>query len=68
MYRQTSGLPSPAVWQNLEVKVPTERSAVLVNLKKGVTYEIKVRPYFNEFQGMLHKGKVAELKKAFHLK
>lgn len=23
---------------------------------------------FNEFQGMLHKGKVAELKKAFHLK
>uniref|UniRef100_A0A8C0EQB5 Roundabout guidance receptor 2 n=1 Tax=Bubo bubo TaxID=30461 RepID=A0A8C0EQB5_BUBBB len=59
MYRQTSGLPSPAAWQNLEVKVPTERSAVLVNLKKGVTYEIKVRPYFNEFQGMDSESKSA---------
>ncbi|XP_074455634.1 roundabout homolog 2 isoform X15 [Larus michahellis] len=59
MYRQTSGLPSPAVWQNLEVKVPTERSAVLVSLKKGVTYEIKVRPYFNEFQGMDSESKSA---------
>ncbi|XP_074669588.1 roundabout homolog 2 isoform X7 [Strix aluco] len=59
MYRQTSGLPSPGAWQNLEVKVPTERSAVLVNLKKGVTYEIKVRPYFNEFQGMDSESKSA---------
>ncbi|XP_061858628.1 roundabout homolog 2 isoform X2 [Colius striatus] len=59
MYRQTSGLSSPAVWQNLEVKVPTERSAVLINLKKGVTYEIKVRPYFNEFQGMDSESKSA---------
>ncbi|NWI53408.1 ROBO2 protein, partial [Calyptomena viridis] len=59
MYRQTSGLPSPAVWQNLEVKVPTERSAVLVSLKKGVSYEIKVRPYFNEFQGMDSESKSA---------
>ncbi|KAK2509455.1 hypothetical protein MC885_012191, partial [Smutsia gigantea] len=52
MYRQTSGLQATSTWQNLDAKVPTERSAVLVNLKKGVTYEIKVRPYFNEFQGM----------------
>ncbi|NXK50975.1 ROBO2 protein, partial [Chauna torquata] len=59
MYRQTSGLPSPALWQNMEVKVPTERSAVLVNLKKGITYEIKVRPYFNEFQGMDSESKSA---------
>ncbi|XP_014436006.2 roundabout homolog 2 isoform X15 [Pelodiscus sinensis] len=59
MYRQTSGLPSPMAWQNLDVKVPTERSAVLVNLKKGVTYEIKVRPYFNEFQGMDSESKSA---------
>ncbi|XP_031953000.1 roundabout homolog 2 isoform X9 [Corvus moneduloides] len=59
LYRQTSGLPAPAVWQNLEVKVPTERSAVLVSLKKGVTYEIKVRPYFNEFQGMDSESKTA---------
>ncbi|XP_061483918.1 roundabout homolog 2 isoform X4 [Rhineura floridana] len=59
IYRQTSGLPSPSAWQTLEVKVPTERSAVLINLKKGVTYEIKVRPYFNEFQGMDSESKSA---------
>uniref|UniRef100_A0A8D2L3E6 Roundabout guidance receptor 2 n=1 Tax=Varanus komodoensis TaxID=61221 RepID=A0A8D2L3E6_VARKO len=59
IYRQTSGLPSPSAWQTLEVKVPIERSAVLVNLKKGVTYEIKVRPYFNEFQGMDSESKSA---------
>ncbi|XP_074155879.1 roundabout homolog 2 isoform X8 [Sminthopsis crassicaudata] len=59
LYRQISGLPSPSTWQNLDVKVPTERSAVLVNLKKGVTYEIKVRPYFNEFQGMDSDSKSA---------
>ncbi|XP_053163013.1 roundabout homolog 2 isoform X14 [Hemicordylus capensis] len=59
IYRQTSGLPSPTAWQTLEVKVPSERSAVLINLKKGVTYEIKVRPYFNEFQGMDSESKSA---------
>ncbi|XP_037689537.1 roundabout homolog 2 isoform X7 [Choloepus didactylus] len=57
MYRQTSGLQATPTWQNLDAKVPTERSAVLVNLKKGVTYEIKVRPYFNEFQGMDSESK-----------
>ncbi|XP_040606514.1 roundabout homolog 2 isoform X7 [Mesocricetus auratus] len=57
MYRQTSGLQASTLWQNLDAKVPTERSAVLVNLKKGVTYEIKVRPYFNEFQGMDSESK-----------
>lgn len=56
MYRQTSGLQASA-WQNLDAKVPNERNAVLVNLKKGVTYEIKVRPYFNEFQGMDSESK-----------
>ncbi|KAJ7320464.1 hypothetical protein JRQ81_019975, partial [Phrynocephalus forsythii] len=59
IYRQTSGLSSPSAWQTQEVKVPTERTAVLVNLKKGVTYEIKVRPYFNEFQGMDSESKSA---------
>ncbi|XP_023384249.1 roundabout homolog 2 isoform X3 [Pteropus vampyrus] len=57
MYRQTSGLQTVSTWQNLDAKVPTERNAVLVNLKKGVTYEIKVRPYFNEFQGMDSESK-----------
>ncbi|XP_010643978.1 roundabout homolog 2 isoform X5 [Fukomys damarensis] len=57
LYRQTSGLQATSSWQNLDAKVPTERSAVLANLKKGVTYEIKVRPYFNEFQGMDSESK-----------
>uniref|UniRef100_A0A3Q3LNC1 Roundabout, axon guidance receptor, homolog 2 (Drosophila) n=1 Tax=Mastacembelus armatus TaxID=205130 RepID=A0A3Q3LNC1_9TELE len=52
LYRQTSGLPSPGPWQTQDVKVPSERSVVLSALKKGIVYEIKVRPYFNEFQGM----------------
>ncbi|XP_069802056.1 roundabout homolog 2 isoform X8 [Dendropsophus ebraccatus] len=59
MYRQTTGLQSPSAWQNFEVKVPAERSTVISNLKKGVTYEIKVRPYFNEFQGMDSESKSA---------
>lgn len=57
MYRQTSGLQATPTWQNLDAKVANERNAVLVNLKKGVTYEIKVRPYFNEFQGMDSESK-----------
>ncbi|XP_068441962.1 roundabout homolog 2 isoform X8 [Clinocottus analis] len=52
LYRQTSGLPSPGPWQTQDVKVPSERSVILSALKKGIVYEIKVRPYFNEFQGM----------------
>ncbi|XP_073440565.1 roundabout homolog 2 isoform X10 [Dendrobates tinctorius] len=59
MYRQTTGLQSPSTWQNFEVKFPAERSAVISNLKKGITYEIKVRPYFNEFQGMDSESKSA---------
>ncbi|XP_036070761.1 roundabout homolog 2 isoform X11 [Oryzias melastigma] len=52
LYRQTSGLPSPGLWQTQDVKIPSERGVVLSSLKKGIVYEIKVRPYFNEFQGM----------------
>ncbi|MGH0182150.1 UNVERIFIED_CONTAM: hypothetical protein FKN15_008943 [Acipenser sinensis] len=59
MYRQTSGLSSPSSWQSTDVKVPTERSTVLSSLKKGIVYEIKVRPYFNEFQGMDSDSKTA---------
>ncbi|XP_072900883.1 roundabout homolog 2 isoform X3 [Hemitrygon akajei] len=59
LFRQISGLPSPSSWQLMEVKVPTERSTVLSNLKKGVSYEMKVRPYFNEFQGIDSESKTA---------
>ncbi|KAJ0004339.1 hypothetical protein NQD34_010553 [Periophthalmus magnuspinnatus] len=51
LYRQTSGLPSPGPWQIQDVKVASERDITLSGLKKGIIYEIKVRPYFNEFQG-----------------
>ncbi|XP_028425857.1 roundabout homolog 2 isoform X8 [Perca flavescens] len=59
LYRQTSGLPSPGPWQTQDVKVPSERSVVLSMLKKGIVYEIKVRPYFNEFQGMDSESRTA---------
>ncbi|XP_051253326.1 roundabout homolog 2 isoform X9 [Dicentrarchus labrax] len=59
LYRQTSGLPSPGPWQTQDVKVPSERSVILSALKKGIVYEIKVRPYFNEFQGMDSESKTA---------
>ncbi|XP_056140183.1 roundabout homolog 2-like [Lampris incognitus] len=51
LYRQTSGLPSPGPWQVQDLKVASERDITLSGLKKGIVYEIKVRPYFNEFQG-----------------
>uniref|UniRef100_A0A3B4AJ46 Uncharacterized protein n=1 Tax=Periophthalmus magnuspinnatus TaxID=409849 RepID=A0A3B4AJ46_9GOBI len=49
--------PSPAEgqvrsdWSVFEVRTAAEDSAVVPQLKKGVTYEFKVRPFFNEFQG-----------------
>ncbi|RVE63618.1 hypothetical protein OJAV_G00138080 [Oryzias javanicus] len=51
LYRQTSGLPSPGPWQIQDLRVASERDITLSDLKKGIVYEIKVRPYFNEFQG-----------------
>ncbi|XP_031428047.1 roundabout homolog 3 isoform X2 [Clupea harengus] len=44
--------PSGGSWLMQDVKAAPERSAVLTDLLKGTEYEIKVRPYFNEFQGM----------------
>lgn len=59
LYRQSSGLPSPGPWLTQDVKVPSERGVVLSMLKKGIVYEIKVRPYFNEFQGMDSESRTA---------
>ncbi|KAL4648529.1 hypothetical protein GN956_G7301 [Arapaima gigas] len=59
LHRQTSGLSVPGSWQSQDVKVPSERSVVLSGLKKGVVYEIKVRPFFNEFQGMDSESRTA---------
>ncbi|KAJ3588698.1 hypothetical protein NHX12_009552 [Muraenolepis orangiensis] len=51
LFRQTSGLPSPGSWAVEDMKVSSERDLTLPALRKGIVYEIKVRPYFNEFQG-----------------
>uniref|UniRef100_A0AAR2LS94 Roundabout, axon guidance receptor, homolog 3 (Drosophila) n=1 Tax=Pygocentrus nattereri TaxID=42514 RepID=A0AAR2LS94_PYGNA len=47
LYRQVGGS-----WLQQDVKAAPERSTVLNNLLKGTEYEVKIRPYFNEFQGM----------------
>uniref|UniRef100_A0A8D2IME7 Roundabout guidance receptor 3 n=1 Tax=Varanus komodoensis TaxID=61221 RepID=A0A8D2IME7_VARKO len=47
MYR-----PRNSAWLVQDVKSPADRSTVLVELHKGQEYEVKIRPYFDEFQGM----------------
>ncbi|KAI1893573.1 hypothetical protein AGOR_G00125110 [Albula goreensis] len=47
-------------WGVFEVRTPGEDSAVVPQLKKGVTYEFKVRPFFNEFQGTDSEVKIAK--------
>ncbi|KAM6431804.1 roundabout homolog 3 isoform 3-T3 [Liasis olivaceus] len=47
MYR-----PKNSAWLVQDVKSPAERNTVLVDLRKGQEYEVKIRPYFDEFQGM----------------
>uniref|UniRef100_A0A8C7U4C9 Roundabout, axon guidance receptor, homolog 3 (Drosophila) n=1 Tax=Oncorhynchus mykiss TaxID=8022 RepID=A0A8C7U4C9_ONCMY len=44
--------PRGGTWQLQDVKAPSERLAVVADLLKGTEYEIKIRPYFDEFQGM----------------
>ncbi|XP_051787854.1 roundabout homolog 3 isoform X1 [Erpetoichthys calabaricus] len=39
-------------WLSQEVKAASEHSTVLTDLRKGSEYEVKIRPYFDEFQGM----------------
>ncbi|XP_076876579.1 roundabout homolog 3 isoform X2 [Brachyhypopomus gauderio] len=47
LYRPVGGS-----WLQQDVKAGPERTAVLADLLKGTEYEIKIRPFFNEFQGM----------------
>ncbi|KAM4589562.1 roundabout homolog 1 isoform 7-T7 [Fundulus diaphanus] len=51
MYRLSPEGPQRSDWAVFEVRTPGEDSAVVTQLRKGVTYEFKVRPFFNEFQG-----------------
>uniref|UniRef100_A0A8K9XD85 Roundabout, axon guidance receptor, homolog 3 (Drosophila) n=1 Tax=Oncorhynchus mykiss TaxID=8022 RepID=A0A8K9XD85_ONCMY len=43
--------PSGGTWLLQDIKAPSERLAVVANLLTGTEYEIKIRPYFDEFQG-----------------
>ncbi|XP_029030037.1 roundabout homolog 3 isoform X2 [Betta splendens] len=43
--------PSGTSWLLQDIHSPSERSTVLTSLLKGTQYEIKIRPYFDEFQG-----------------
>lgn len=51
MYRPSPEGIQRSEWAVFEVRTPGEDSAVVPQLRKGVTYEFKVRPFFNEFQG-----------------
>uniref|UniRef100_A0A8C2FA90 Roundabout, axon guidance receptor, homolog 1 (Drosophila) n=1 Tax=Cyprinus carpio TaxID=7962 RepID=A0A8C2FA90_CYPCA len=60
MYRPSpEGTQQWVEWAMFEVRTLGENSAVVTQLKKGVTYEFKVRPFFNEFQGTDSDIKVA---------
>lgn len=43
--------PSGGSWLLHDINSPSERSTVLTNLLKGTEYELKIRPYFDDFQG-----------------
>ncbi|XP_041809036.1 roundabout homolog 3 isoform X1 [Chelmon rostratus] len=43
--------PSGGTWLLQDINSPSERSTILTNMLKGTEYEIKIRPYFDEFQG-----------------
>ncbi|XP_053702998.1 roundabout homolog 3 isoform X2 [Synchiropus splendidus] len=43
--------PSGGSWILQDINTPSERSSTLSRLLKGTEYEIKIRPYFDEFQG-----------------
>nr|XP_015193162.1 PREDICTED: roundabout homolog 3 isoform X3 [Lepisosteus oculatus]XP_015193163.1 PREDICTED: roundabout homolog 3 isoform X3 [Lepisosteus oculatus] len=44
--------PKGSAWLVQDVKAAPERSTVLADLRKGTEYEVKIRPYFDEFQGI----------------
>ncbi|XP_031727452.1 roundabout homolog 3 [Anarrhichthys ocellatus] len=43
--------PSGGTWLLQDINSPSERITVLTGLLKGTEYEMKIRPYFDEFQG-----------------
>lgn len=51
MYRPSPEGQQRSEWAVFEVRTPGEDTTIVTQLRKGVTYEFKVRPFFNEFQG-----------------
>ena len=53
LYRPSGANHGESEWLVFEVRTPTKNSVVIPDLKKGVNYEIKARPFFNEFHTLL---------------
>ncbi|XP_069492545.1 roundabout homolog 1 isoform X2 [Ambystoma mexicanum] len=51
LYRPSLEGHGSSDWSVFEVRTPAKNSAVIPALRKGINYEIKARPFFNEFQG-----------------
>ncbi|MGH0162867.1 UNVERIFIED_CONTAM: hypothetical protein FKN15_043762 [Acipenser sinensis] len=60
LYRSNSDGQGKSDWSVFEVKTPAEDNTVIPQLKKGVPYEFKARPFFNEFQGADSEVKYAK--------
>lgn len=43
--------PSGSAWLLQDIKAGSKQTAVLSELRRGTEYELKMRPYFKEFQG-----------------
>ncbi|XP_029925047.1 roundabout homolog 1-like [Myripristis murdjan] len=60
LYRASAEHGQPGgQWSVLDVRSPGEDGVVVTQLKRGSTYEFKVRPFFDEFQGADSEVKVA---------
>ncbi|XP_053561998.1 roundabout homolog 1 isoform X1 [Bombina bombina] len=51
LYRPSPESRGESAWSIFEVRTPAKNSAIIPELKKGVNYEIKARPFFQDFQG-----------------
>ncbi|XP_048351334.1 roundabout homolog 1 isoform X6 [Sphaerodactylus townsendi] len=60
LYRPATISNGESDWLIFDVRTPTKNSVVIPELKKGVNYEIKARPFFNEFQGADSEVKFAK--------
>lgn len=44
--------PVGSAWMVQDIKAGSLRTAVLTELHRGTEYELKMRPYYNDFQGL----------------